>query len=139
MTLAQAEAVAGMALSSPGDGIFQPTDDTLTGSTRLLFSWGATCFDASRAGSGTGTSVSTSEGVRLGDPTGRLRTVYGARAEPFTANPNWTGPGNIPAGIIVHFSDGVLLFVGSSADGRGGTITSIRGAADARTASSSFC
>lgn len=139
MSLTQAKAAAGTALSSPGDGIFQPTDAALTGSTRLQFSWAVTCFDAFRSGSGNGTSVSTSAGVRLGDQMSRVRTVYGSRATPFTADPNWTGPGNIPTGVIVQFSDGVLLFVGSSADRRGGTIASIRGASDARTASSTFC
>jgi hypothetical protein len=139
MSLTQAKAAAGTALSSPGDGIFQPTDAALTGSTRLQFSWAVTCFDASRSGSGNGTSVSTSAGVRLGDQMSRVRTVYGPQATPFTADPNWTGPGNIPTGVIVHFNDGVLLFVGSSADRRGGTIASIRGASDARTASSTFC
>ena len=139
MTLAQAKAAAGTSLSSVGDSIERPADQTLTGSTTLQFSWGATCFDASRSGSGPGTTVASPAGVRLGDPVSRIAAAYGASAKPFTADPTWTGAGNIPAGIIVQQGDGVLLFVGSTPDGRGGTITSIRGAADAFHASSVFC
>ena len=139
MTLAQAEAAAGTGLASSGDGIFRPTDHTTTGSTVLQFSWGVTCFDATRSTGGSGTTVATSAGVRLGDPMSRLAAVYGSTARPFTADPTWTGAGNIPAGIIVPSGNGVLLFVGSSPDRRGGTITSIRGAADAFHASSILC
>jgi hypothetical protein len=139
MTLVQAEAAAGIGLSLVGDGIFRPTDRTITGSAVLQFSWGATCFDAARSTSGPGTTVTTSAGVRLGDPMGKISAAYGSMAGPFTADPNWTGAGNIPAGIIVRLHDGVLLFVGSSPDRRHGTITSIRGAVDAFHASSVFC
>jgi len=139
MTRTQAEAAAGTALSSPGDGIYRPADHTITGSTVLQFSYGATCFDATRPAGGRGTIVATPAGVRLGDPASQIAAAYGSAARPFTADPAWTGPGNIPAGIIVQSGDGVLLFVGSSPDHRGGTITSIRGAADARLASSVFC
>lgn len=139
MTLAQAKAAAGTSLSLIGDGIFRPTDRALTGSTTLQFSWGVTCFDGARSASGPGTTVTTSAGVRLGDPMSRIAAVYGALAKPFTADPTWTGAGNIRAGIVVQAGDGVLLFVGSSPDGRGGTVASIRGAADAFHASSVFC
>jgi hypothetical protein len=139
MTLAEAKAAAGTSLSLIGDSTYRPTDHTITGSTTLQFSWGATCFDATRSASGPGTTVTTSAGVRLGDPVSRIAAAYGSLAKPFTADPAWTGAGNIPAGIIVQAADGVLLFVGSSPDGRGGTVTSIRGAADAFHASSVFC
>ncbi len=139
MTLVQAEAAAGIGLSSPGDGIFRPTDYTITGSTVLQFSWGVTCFDATRSTGGPGTTVTTSAGVRLGDPMSQIAAAYGSMAKPFTADPTWTGAGNIPAGIIVQTDNGVLLFVGSSSDQRGGTITSIRAAADPFHASSIFC
>jgi hypothetical protein len=139
MTGAQAEAAAGVSLTSPGDEILQPADHTITGSTTLRISWGDTCFDATRATSGPGTTVTTSAGVNLGDPMSRIAAAYGSAAAPFTADPTWPGPGNVPAGIIVQVSDGVLLFVGSSPDGRGGAITSIRGDADAFHASSLFC
>lgn len=139
MTLAQAKVAAGTSLSMIGDGIYRPTTATTTGSTVLQFSWGVTCFDAHRSTSGPGTTVATSAGVRLGDPMSQLSATYGAKAKPFSADPTWTGAGNIPAGTIVQQGDGVLLFVGSTTDGRGGTITSIRGAADAFHASSVFC
>jgi hypothetical protein len=139
MTLAQAKTAAGTSLSLIGDSIFRPTDRTITGSTVLQFSYGATCFDAHRSGSGPGTIVTTTAGVQLGDPMNQISAAYGSRAKPFTADPTWTGPGNIPAGIVVQQGDGVLLFVGSTPDHRGGTITSIRGAADAFGASSVFC
>jgi hypothetical protein len=139
MTLAQAQTAAGTSLSSSGDGIYQPADHTLTGATVLQFSYGTTCFDATRSSSGSGTTVATPAGVRLGDPMNQIAATYGSAAKPFTADPSWTGPGNVPAGIIVQSGDGVLLFVGSSADHRGGNITSIRGADDALLASSVFC
>lgn len=139
MTLAQAQAAAGISLSSPGDGIYRPTDHTIAGSTVLQFSWGATCFDASRSGGDPGTAVATAAGVGLGDPMSQIAATYGSAAKPFTADPSWTGAGNIPAGILVQSGNGVLLFVGSSPDHRGGTITSIRGAEDAFHASSVFC
>ncbi len=139
MTLDQAKTAAGISLSSPGDGIFRPTDHTITGSTVPQFSWGVTCFDATRSTSGPGTTVTTSAGVRLGDSMTQIAATYGSMAKPFTADPTWTGAGNIPAGIIVQTDNGVLLFVGSSSDQRGGTIMSIRGAADAFHASSIFC
>ena len=139
VTPTQAEAAAGTKLSMIGDGIYRPTDHTISGTTVLQFSWGATCFDATRTTPGPGTTVTTSAGIRLGDLMSRIATIYGSAAKPFTADPTWTGPGNIPAGTIVQSGDGVLLFVGSSADHRGGTITSIRGAEDAFHASSVFC
>jgi hypothetical protein len=139
MTVAQAQAAAGTSLSSPGDGIYRPTDHTIGGSTVLQFSWGATCFDASRSAGGPGTTVATAAGVRLGDPMSQIATTNGSAAKPFTADPSWTGAGNIPAGILVQSGNGVLLFVGSSPDHRGGTITSIRGAEDAFHASSVLC
>jgi hypothetical protein len=139
MTLAQATAASGTSLSMIGDSIYRPTDHTIGGSTTLQFSWGVTCFDATRSTSGPGTTVTTSAGVRLGDPMSQIAAAYGSMAKPFTAAPTWTGAGNIPAGIIVQQGDGVLLFVGSSPDHRGGTITSIRAAADAFHASSVFC
>lgn len=139
MSLADARTAAATPLTMIGDGIFQPADRSLTGSTTLQFAWGATCFDATRMGSGSGTVVSTQAGVRLGDPMSRIAAAYGSAAVPFTADPNWTGAGNVHAGVLVNFSDGVLLFVGSAPDGRSGTITSIRGAADAFHASSSLC
>lgn len=139
MTLAQAKVATGTSVSSPGDSIFRPTDQTLTGSTTLQFSYGATCFGAFRSGSGPGTTVTTAAGVRLGDPMSKIAATYGSLAKPFTADPTWTGPGNVSAGIVVQQGDGVLLFIGSTPDMRGGTITSIRGAANAFAASSVFC
>jgi hypothetical protein len=139
MTPQQAEAAAGVPLTNIGDGIYRPTDTGIGGSTSIRFGWATTCFDATRTHTGTGTRITTAAGVALGDPMTRIVTAYGASATPFTADPNWTGPGNIPAGVLVRFNDGVLLFVGTSADKRGGTISSIRGAPDARTASSLLC
>ena len=137
MTLAQAEAAAGVNLESEGDGVYHPTNQ-VTGATHLLIT-GETCFDASRTGPGPGTVVSTPAGVSLGEPMSRVFSVYGRQAQNFMADPAWSGPGNVPAGIMVQFTGGVLLFVGSSSDGGGGDITSIRGAVDSRAASSLFC
>jgi len=139
MSLAQAQTAAGTSLSSPGDGIYRPTDHTIGGSTVLQFSWGATCFDASRSAGGAGTAVATAAGVGLGDPMSQIALTYGSAAKPFTADPSWTGAGNIPAGILVQSGNGVVLFVGSSSDHRGGNITSIRGGEDSFHASSVFC
>ena len=69
----------------------------------------------------------------------RVSAAYGAQAKQFTPDPHWTGPGNLSGGIEVQLSDGVLLFVGSSSDKASGTIISIRGAPDPRTASSTLC
>jgi hypothetical protein len=139
MTPTRADAAAGTKLAMIGDGIYRPTDHTISGTTVLQFSWGTTCFDATRSASGPGTTVTTPAGVHLGDLMSRIAAIYGSAAKPFTADPTWTGAGNIPAGIVVQSSDGALLFVGSSTDHRGGTIASTRGAEDTFHASSVFC
>jgi len=138
MTNDAAQRAAGVTLGGIGDGIVRPTDASIGGSTQLQYSWGTTCFDAFRSHGGSGTRVITSAGIALGDPMSRVRSAY-PNATPFTADPNWGGPGNVKGGLLVRFHDGVLLFVGTSPDRRGGRISSIRGAPTARTASSYFC
>ena len=138
MTNDAAERAAGVPLAGIGDSIVRPTDASTGGSTQLQYSWGTTCFDAFRSHRGRGTRVVTPAGVGLGDPMSRVLSAY-PNATTFTADPNWGGPGNVKGGLLVRFHDGVLLFVGTSPDLRGGTIASIRGAPTASTASSYFC
>jgi hypothetical protein len=138
MTGTAAAHAAGLPLADVGDGVVRPKDTSIGGGTQLQYSWGATCFDAFVRSSERGTRVWTPAGVALGDAMSHVRSDY-PNATRFVPDPAWTGPGYVKGGLLVRYEDGVLLFVGGSADGLGGTITSIRGAPAVRTAASLFC
>lgn len=102
MSIPQAEAAAGGAIESVGDGVYR-----LRG-TGLYFQPGASGVECVGAEADPHRTVTTPEGVRVGDEAGRVADAYGDRAQYLPAP---TG-GRTPAeGYVVKAADGTLAFV----------------------------
>jgi hypothetical protein len=122
MTLAQAQTAAGVIFDGVGDGAYYPT--TLPAGYPHLFVNGATvrCVGAQIGPLAvTSQTVTTPEGMQLGDSVGKLRAIYGNRA---TYYPSPSGGMTAHAGYVVSEAGGDLVF---QVDGAGGRVIGITG------------
>lgn len=122
MTLAQAEAAAGLNFDGMGDGMAYPTalpDHLYVG---LLSDGTVGCVGAGEAQpAGSRQTVSTPEGFQLGDTVQALLSIYGSRAQSVPAP---TSGLSSAAGYIVADNGGNLLFFVDPTDA---TVTQIAG------------
>jgi len=126
MTQAQAQAAAGVVLTMVGDGVYHAVDGAkvATGDAGLSASFGAAPFGWLCASDAPGAPrVTTPEGVQLGDPVGKLNSVYGNRLR-YVPAPT-TGGISPKAGYVVTEAGGNLVFLVT-----GGMITNIAAGPD---------
>jgi hypothetical protein len=122
MSLAQAQSAAGIIFDGRGDGAFYPT--TLPPGYLHLFVDGdpVGCVGAEAGLSPQRQTVSTPEGVRLGDSTKKMLHTYGSRARYLPAPAFGI---TTRAGYVVPLTGGGSLVFG--VDNTGTTITEISG------------